>query len=91
MEQIDLKALAKLAAACRKAGIKTYKGHGIEFTLSDDEPVKATRPSRRRTAPVQSSSKDSTTSTGAADIETDELDDYAMLMYSVAPGMDENP
>lgn len=31
----DVKALKRLADACRKAGIKTFKGEGIEFTLTD--------------------------------------------------------
>jgi hypothetical protein len=30
---ISPKELKKLAAACRKAGIKTFKGDGFEFTL----------------------------------------------------------
>jgi hypothetical protein len=32
------KELKQLAAACRAAGIKQFKGEGIEFTLSDSEP-----------------------------------------------------
>jgi hypothetical protein len=32
------KEIAKLAAACRKAGITTFKGGGIEFTLSEKAP-----------------------------------------------------
>lgn len=34
-ENLDLKLLKKLADACRKAGISSFKGHGIEFTLGD--------------------------------------------------------
>lgn len=38
---IDFKQLKRLADACRKAGIKSFKGHGIEFTLDDRyEPPK---------------------------------------------------
>lgn len=33
------KELAKLAAACRKAGITSFKGGGIEFTLSEATPL----------------------------------------------------
>ncbi len=33
------KDLKKLADACRKAGIKTFKSSEFEFTLSDDAPV----------------------------------------------------
>lgn len=32
------KELKQLAAACRAAGIKSFKGEGVEFTLSDSEP-----------------------------------------------------
>lgn len=35
----DSKELIKLANACRKAGIKHFKGDGIEFTLTDDLPI----------------------------------------------------
>lgn len=40
MQLPNAKELAKLAAACRKAGIQTFKGGGIEFTLSDHLPEK---------------------------------------------------
>lgn len=33
------KELKKLADACRKAGIKSYKTSEFEFTLSEDAPV----------------------------------------------------
>jgi len=33
------KELKKLAAACRAAGITSFKGGGIEFTLSDEAPT----------------------------------------------------
>lgn len=34
------KALKQLADVCRKAGIKTFKGFGFEFTLADELPQK---------------------------------------------------
>lgn len=34
----DLKALKKLADACRKSGIKHYKSADMEFTLTDYAP-----------------------------------------------------
>lgn len=37
----DAKELKKLANACRKAGIKTFKGAGFEFTLADEAPATA--------------------------------------------------
>lgn len=42
MDLPNLKQLQKLAQACRKAGIRTFKGYGFEFTL-DDAPTKAPR------------------------------------------------
>lgn len=38
MDFPDPKALKKLADACRKAGIKSFKGYGLEFTLDDRQP-----------------------------------------------------
>ena len=35
----DIKALKKLASACRSAGIKHFKGVDFEFTLSEEPPV----------------------------------------------------
>lgn len=36
---MDYKELKKLAAECRKAGIKSFKNSECEFTLTDDAPV----------------------------------------------------
>ena len=36
---MDVKALKKLAEACRSAGIKHFKNAEMEFTLTDDKPV----------------------------------------------------
>jgi hypothetical protein len=44
----DPKELKKLADACRKAGIKSYKADGIEFTLTDEAP--APSPYKKRKA-----------------------------------------
>lgn len=38
MQLPNTKELVRLAKACRKAGITTFKGAGIEFTLSDSLP-----------------------------------------------------
>lgn len=51
----DVKALKRLADACRKAGIKTFKGEGIEFTLSDTLPESNYRKSKRKGQPLQDS------------------------------------
>lgn len=40
---MDCKELKKLAATCRKAGIKTFKNAEVEFTLSDEAPVSIKR------------------------------------------------
>ena len=37
------KELKKLAASCRKAGIKHYRCADFEFTLTDDMPITPTR------------------------------------------------
>lgn len=39
------KELKKIAEACRKAGIKHFKGEGFEFTLTEDAPVKKVKQS----------------------------------------------
>ena len=51
MEELDTKLIKKLADACRKAGIRQFKGYGIEFTLSDDAPPQSAY--KRKTAPKQ--------------------------------------
>lgn len=43
--------LIALAAACRKAGITSFKGHGVEFTLGE-APKKATRRRKGPEAPT---------------------------------------
>ncbi len=40
---MNYKELAKLAKACRKAGIKHYRCEEYEFTLTDEAPPKVTR------------------------------------------------
>lgn len=66
------KELAKLAKACRAAGITSFKGGGIEFTLSDSvPPPKAKKQDLPQTAPTQ--------------IESDELGYDALLHWSVIP------
>jgi hypothetical protein len=43
MDSFDPKELKKLAEACRKAGISSFKGYGVEFTLSEAIPPKKAR------------------------------------------------
>lgn len=42
------KEIQKLAKACRKAGIRTFKAEGIEFTLTEEAP-RSTRASQKAT------------------------------------------
>lgn len=70
MDLPNAKELAKLAAACRKAGITQFKGAGIEFTLSDTPPVKA-------------ASKKVIQEAEASKIENDDLPYEALLNWSV--------
>lgn len=68
------KELVRLAAACRKAGIKTYKDKDIEFTLTDEVPL-----TKHRKAANRAEAKSDT----QGEIETDELTQDALLMWSV--------
>lgn len=43
--------LKKLASACRKAGIKTFKSSEYEITLTDDAPVS----NYKKTKPIDTS------------------------------------
>lgn len=77
MQLPNAKELAKLANACRKAGIKSFKGAGIEFTLTDEAPVKNTK---KTAAAVAQDTQGS--------IESDEPGYEQLLHWSIAP-MDE--
>ncbi len=69
---VNFKELKKLAAACRKAGIKSYKDSNFEFTLADHLPS-VTRRSKK-------ASRMPTAATGP--FETDSLTDEQLLMWS---------
>lgn len=71
MDQLSPKDLKKLAAACRAAGIKSFEGYGIKFTLSDDAPVSNYKRTKGVTPP----------DTGKA-FESDTLSEEALLMWS---------
>lgn len=73
---LDLKALKKLAAACRKAGIKTYKSADFEITLSDDMP---TTPYKLKSKKASSN----TTVQNLEEVETEQLTQDQLLFYSV--------
>jgi hypothetical protein len=71
----NAKELAKLAAACRKAGIQTFKGGGIEFTLSDSAPA----PKSTKKAAQEESTKE----------PTNEDLPYEQLLHWSVMGIDE--
>lgn len=71
----DPKELKKLADACRKAGISRFKSGDFEFTLSEEKPQSNYKKRQAKKSPVSSS---------PMNIETDELSEEALLMWSVA-------
>ena len=62
------KELQKLAMACRKAGIKSFKCADFEFNLTDELPVS---PKKRAAMPLTSDT-----------ITTTELSEEALLFWS---------
>ena len=70
----DYKILKKLADSCRKAGIKSFKGFGMEFTLSDEIPTSNYKANKASKQIAQADSSD--------EIESDSLTDDALLMWS---------
>lgn len=70
---LDIKSLKKLAAACRKAGIKFFKNAEFEFTLTEDAPVIAYRRANNK-APISESSPIS--------IQSDSLSEEELLFWS---------
>lgn len=73
MDSLSPKDLKKLADACRKAGIESFKGFGVEFTLAPKEQRKVAK------------SKGKVNPGPDKDIETEELSATDMLFWSV-PG-----
>lgn len=72
MDSLSPKDLKKLADSCRKAGIKSFKGYGVEFTLSDDAPVSNYKRTKGNTPQPDN---------GKA-FESDTLSEEALLMWS---------
>lgn len=70
------KNIKKLAAECRKAGIKTYKCSDFEFTLTEDAPLSNYKKRQdKNTVP--------TTFSNASDkIITDSLTEEQLLFWS---------
>lgn len=72
----NLKELQKIAAVCRKAGIKHYKCANFEIILTEEDP----RPTKRSS--TQSVVNQS--SLVADSIETERLTEEQLLFYSTA-------
>lgn len=72
---MDPKQITKLAAACRKAGIKHFKTADFEFTLTDEAPVSAYKAAKTQAAP--SIKPD-------AAFTSDELDQEALMYWSTS-------
>ncbi len=71
----DPKKLKKLASACRKAGLKSFKCADFEFVLADDAPVSSYKrskvPAPQPDAPASSSL-----------FQSDTLSDEELLFWS---------
>ena len=78
---LSAKEIKRLADSCRKAGIKTFKGYGVEFTLSDEAPLSNYKKSKHVTAPSAVDTK----------FESDSLSEDDLLFWSsgVLPGQEE--
>lgn len=81
MDLPTAKQLKELAKACRAAGITSFEGQGIKFTLSEDAPA----PRRRGKTPVEAKPAPKQ-DLGPNKIETDELGAEALLFWSVGEG-----
>lgn len=66
------KELKKLIKMCRELGVKSYKGDGFEFQLSDDIPVKQSK-------------KTAQASAQASEFESDEISPEQLLWWSAMP------
>lgn len=76
MDTPDMKTLKRLADTCRKSGIRSFKGYGIEFTL--DEALAPQRRERKPSKAVPQALKDAE----AANFQAVELSPMDLLFYS---------
>lgn len=82
IDNFDPKALKRLADTCRKAGIDSFKGYGIEFTLAPQ----TNKPKRtRKKSTLSTETQQFLDTLEETTIETDELDPESLLFYSVGP------
>lgn len=73
---MDIKALKRIAAACRKAGISHFKSADYEFTLTEEVPKTAYKLSKEAVKTVQKLSSQ-------GEVETDGLSEQDLLFWSV--------
>lgn len=73
------KELKAFAAACRKAGIKSFKNADFEFTLTDEAP-RSRYPKRKSTKAILNNTPDN--SDPLSEFKSDELSEDALLMWS---------
>lgn len=78
---ISPKELKKLAAECRKAGIKSFKCADFEFTLTDEIPVSTYKKKESAKAPLTSLSEE---------FQTDSLTQDQLLLWSTGGPLDES-
>lgn len=81
----DHKALKRLADACRKAGIKTFKNADFEFTLTEDAPLSNYVRKKRSIRPEEDTGVDSAT------FKTDTLTDDQLLFWSLSETPESKP
>lgn len=81
MDTLDPKFLKKLVDTCRKTGIKTFKGYGIEFTLSEATPVSTYKKNKK---------SQTNSDTSSNNILTEGLSEEELLFWSTgtAPSTD---
>lgn len=78
METPNVKLLKKLADACRKAGIKSFKGYGFEFTLDELVPS-----AKKQAKVVEEPAKPAADNGPEIPFETDSLTNEELLFWSV--------
>lgn len=78
----DFKQLKKLADACRKAGIQSFKGFGMEFTLTDEAPKSEYKKRKAVHQDDELPLHSYVDTTAESKIEEDSLTDEQMLFYS---------
>lgn len=81
---ITPKELKALADACRKAGITSFKGQGIEFTLG------ALAPKPKKTRNPKPTATIGTTATSIVP-ETEEMSQEDLLFWSIGDDTQESP